>query len=306
MMIPADSMPIENSDRSSSYEHLIIDQGWKEYTADDHDTWKILFERQMEVLRPRVCQEYLSALDILGFTPFKIPNFHDVNDRLRALTGWEVVATRGLVKSKAFFDMLKDRKFPSGNFIRKKSQLDYLEEPDIFHDLFGHIPLLSNPSYGESMHEYGVGGTRALQYKTTKNLARLNWWTIEFGLIRKPEGLKIYGAGLISSLGEAKYCLDDPSAHHIQFNLERCMRTRVYINDFQPCYFAIDSFEDLFNQAVHTDFSPMYKKFKGLAGESTLEELLPFDLQPQDMVIRKGTLEYITPKLQELTNSLSI
>ena len=305
-MIPADNIIVENTKQVSSYEHLIIDQGWRDYTADDHDTWKILFERQMEVLQPRVCTEYLSALEILGFTPYKIPNFHEVNDRLKALTGWEVVATRGLVKSKAFFDMLKDRKFPSGNFIRKKAQLDYLEEPDIFHDLFGHIPLLSNPAYAEYMYEYGVGGARALHYKTTKNLARLNWWTIEFGLIKKPDGLKIYGAGLISSLGEANYCLDNLSAHHIEFNLERCMRTRVYINDFQPCYFAIDSFEDLFNQAVHTDFSPMYKKFKGLEGETTLEEFLPFEVYPNDNVIRKGTSEYITPKLEELTRSLSI
>lgn len=294
------------ADRALSYKGLIIDQGWKDYTPEEHETWQTLYERQMNVLRPRVCPEYLEALDLLGFTAGKIPNFHEVNERLRAITGWEVVATKGLVKSKPFFDMLTDRKFPSGNFIRSKDQLDYLEEPDIFHDLFGHIPLLTNPAYADYMHEYGKGGARALEYKTTKNLARLNWWTIEFGLIRKEDGLKLYGAGLCSSFGEARYCLDDPSAHHIKFDLERCMRTKVYINDFQPCYFVIDSFEGLFDQAVHTDFSPMYKSFKGLEGLAQAEEFLPFDLQSGDEVLREGTQDYITPKRAALEASISI
>lgn len=290
----------------TSYDHLIVDQGWSDYTPDHHEAWTMLYERQMNILRPRACPEYLAAVDQLGFTARKIPDFSAVNERLRALTGWEVVATQGLVKSKPFFDMLTDRKFPSGYFIRDKDQLDYLEEPDIFHDLFGHIPLLTNPAYADYMHEYGKGGARALEYKTTKNLARLNWWTIEFGLIRKPEGLKIYGAGLISSFGEAQYCLDDPSAHHIAFDLDRCMRTRVYINDFQPCYFVIDSFEDLFEQAVHTDFSPLYKSFRGMEGQDRANEYLPFDLTPDDTVIRTGTQAYIAPKRQTLEENISI
>ncbi len=294
------------ADREISYASLVIDQGWSDYTPDNHESWQILYDRQMEVLRPRVCPEYLQAVEELGFTANKIPNFDEVNERLRTATGWEIVATNGLVKSKPFFDMLADRKFPSGYFIRDKDQLDYLEEPDIFHDLFGHIPLLTNPSYANYMHEYGVGGARALKYKTTKNLARLNWWTIEFGLIQKEDGLKLYGAGLCSSFGEAQYCVDDPSAHHIKFDLERCMRTQVYINDFQPTYFVIDSFEDLFEQAVNTNFSPMYKSFKGLEGIEKAEEYLPFDLVPGDDVIREGTQEYINPKRQELEDAISI
>lgn len=294
------------ADQNVSYAGLVIDQGWRDYTRDNHETWQTLYERQMAILEPRVCPEYLDAVRALGFTADKIPNFDAVNEKLRALTGWEVVATRGLVKSKPFFDMLADRKFPSGNFIRRKDQLDYLEEPDIFHDLFGHVPLLGNPAYAAYMYEYGKGGARALAYKTTKNLARLNWWTIEYGLIRKQEGLKIYGAGLCSSYGEALYCLDDPSTHHIAFDLERCMRTKVYINDFQACYFVIDSFEDLFEQAVSTDFSPMYESFKGLGGREKAEEFLPFDLQPGDTVIREGTQDYIRPKRDFLEESISI
>lgn len=289
-----------------SYESLVIDQRWNDYSAEEHQTWQALFDRQLEVLRPRACQQYLDALEILGFTANQIPNFKEVNDRLRERTGWEVVATDGLIKSKAFFDMLTDRKFPSGRFIRKMEQLDYLEEPDIFHDLFGHIPLLTEPSYANYMHEYGKGGARALEYKTTRHLARLNWWTIEFGLIRSEEGLKVFGAGLLSSFSEAKYCLDDESAHHIQFDVERCMRTRVYINDMQPCYFVIDSFEDLFKQAVDTDFSPMYARFKGLDGLEKAEEFLPFDLHDADTVLRHGSQEYITPKRSELEAAISI
>lgn len=294
------------ADRELSYKGLIIDQGWNDYSPDEHEAWKLLYERQIEILKPRACPEYLQALDTLGFTSDKIPNFDEINERLRAITGWEVVATAGLIKSKPFFDMLTDRKFPSGNFIRSKDQLDYLEEPDIFHDLFGHIPLLTNQAYADYMHEYGKGGARALQYKTTKNLARLNWWTIEFGLIQKEDGLKLYGAGLCSSYGEARYAIDDPSAHHIKFDLERCMRTKVYINDFQPCYFVIDSFESLFEQAVHTDFSPLYKSFKGMDGFERAEEFLPFELQPGDEVIREGTQDYIKPKRQFLEDSISI
>lgn len=290
----------------TSYSDLIVDQGWDEYSQENHETWRLLYERQLNVLRDRVCPEYLEAIDTLGFTAEKIPNFLEVNDRLRSISGWEIVATQGLIKSKRFFDMLTDRKFPSGNFIRRRDQLDYLEEPDIFHDLFGHIPLLTNASYADYMHEYGKGGARALKHRTTKHLARLNWWTIEFGLIRKPQGLRIYGAGLVSSYGEAQYCLDDPSAHHIQFDLKRCLRTKVYINDFQPCYFVIDGFEDLFNQAVNTDFSPMYESFKATVPERRLEEWLPFDIHEDDVVIRRGTGQYIAPRRERLEQSISL
>ncbi len=292
--------------RTPSYAHLIVEQGWNDYTREEHETWKILYDRQLEVLAPRACPAYLEAHKTLGFNATQIPDFHEVNERLRSLTGWEVVATSGLVKSKAFFDMLVDRKFPSGNFIRRRDQLDYLEEPDIFHDLFGHIPLLTNQAYADYMFEYGKGGARAIKYKTTKNLARLNWWTIEFGLIKTEVGLRIYGAGLCSSFGEAQYCIDDPSAHHLQFDLDRCMRTSVYINDFQPVYFVIDSFESLFEQAVNTDFSPMYESFKGLGEKQLAAEYLPFDLFAGDSVLRQGTQAYIDPKRQLLESEISI
>ena len=291
---------------SAGYEHLIVPQNWADFTKTDHGTWQILYERQMELIAPHVCSEYLVSLDRLGFSAKQIPNLQELNDRLRPLTGWEIVTTEGLVKGKPFFAMLADRKFPTGNFIRDRSELFYISEPDLVHDLLGHAPLFSNPAYANYMHEYGKGGERAIKYKTTKHLARCNWWSIEYGVLREGDEIKFYGAGLCSSYGEADYFINDPSAHIIEFDLERAMRTRVYICDLQPIYMCIPSFEWLFEAAVNTDFSPMYERFKGLGDHEQAEEYLPFDLQPGDEVIREGTQEYINPKREELTASLSI
>ena len=169
--------------------------------------------------------------------------------------------------------MLANRQFPAGTFIRSREQLDYLEEPDIFHDVFGHVPLLTNPAYADYMNEYGRIGLKAVDHKGVKFLARLNWYTIEFGLIRKPEGIRIYGAGIVSSFGEAKYVVEDPSANQIGFDLERAMRTGYYIDDFQATYFVIDRFEDLFDKLKGTDFIALFDKFRALPTESPFEIL---------------------------------
>lgn len=273
-------------DKSLINDDYSIDQGWNDYSADDHSVWNFLYNRQMQLLKGRACDEYLSGITELGLEAEQIPVFDDVNERLMKKTGWQIVAVPGLIPSKPFFDLLANRKFPCGNFMRDKDQLDYLEEPDIFHDVFGHVPPLTNPAYAEYMHEYGKAGERAMRHKTVKNLARLNWFTIEFGLIMKEDGPKIYGAGIASSFGEAQYALDDPSPHYIQFDLERTMRTGYFIDDFQPAYFVIDSFEALFEEAISTDFGPLYESFK------TKPDYNPFDIVERDNVIREGTLEY--------------
>ena len=206
---------------AQTVEDCIIDQGWERYTPEDHAIWGVLFERQQQTLKGHVCQEYLDGLAALGIGPEGVPNFAHMNERLRRLTGWEVVAVPGLIPSRPFFQMLANRQFPAGTFIRSREQLDYLEEPDIFHDVFGHVPLLTNPAYADYMNEYGRMGLVAVETKGVKFLARLNWYTIEFGLIRKPEGIQIYGAGIVSSFGEAKYVVDDLSANHLAFDLER-------------------------------------------------------------------------------------
>jgi phenylalanine-4-hydroxylase len=264
----------------------VIGQDWSKYTTADHAVWGTLFERQCQTLQGHVCQEYLDGLAALGLGPEGIPDFDKMNARLRRATGWEVVAVPGLIPSRPFFQLLANRRFPAGTFIRAREQLDYLEEPDIFHDVFGHVPLLTNGPYADYMNEYGRVGLKAVERGGVKFLARLNWYTIEFGLIRKPEGIRIYGAGIVSSFGEAKYVVDDPSANHLVFDLERAMRTGYYIDDFQATYFVIDRFNDLFDVMNKTDFSALFDKFHALP------PLTPFEILRQDKVVRRGTGQF--------------
>lgn len=271
---------------AQTVEDCIIDQGWERYTAEEHAIWRTLFERQQQTLKGRVCQEYLDGLAALGIGAEGIPNFERMNVRLRELTGWEVVAVPGLVPGRPFFQMLASRRFPAGTFIRTREQLDYLEEPDIFHDIFGHVPLLTNPAYADYMQEYGRIGLDAIEHKGVRFLSRLNWYTIEFGLIRKPEGIQIYGAGIVSSFGEARYVVEDPSANHLAFDLDRVLRTGYYIDDFQATYFVIDSFEDLFAVLRDTDFVAKFEEVRPLPA------LTPFECLPEDQVIRRGTGEF--------------
>jgi phenylalanine-4-hydroxylase len=264
----------------------LIDQGWERYTPDDHETWRLLFERQLHTLKGHVAEEYLQGLQELGIGARGVPDFRRMNERLMRITGWQVVAVPGLIPSRPFFELLASRRFPSGTFIRTREQLDYLEEPDIFHDVFGHVPLLANPAYAEYMHEYGRLGLEAIEKKGVKFLARLNWYTIEFGLIRAQQGIRIYGAGIVSSYGEAKYAVGDPSANQLAFDLERVLRTGYYIDDFQAAYFVIERFEDLFDILKRTDFAAEYERLRGLPAHT------PFEILPQDKVIRRGTGEY--------------
>jgi phenylalanine-4-hydroxylase len=264
----------------------VIDQGWSRYTAEDHAVWRTLFERQQRTLKGHVAPEYLDGLEALGIGPEGVPNFDRMNARLRRLTGWEVVAVPGLIPSQPFFQMLANRQFPAGTFIRSRDQLDYLEEPDIFHDVFGHVPLLTNPAYADYMNEYGRVGLHAVENHGVKFLARLNWFTIEFGLIRKPEGIRIYGAGICSSFGEAKYVIGDSSANHLAFDLERVMRTGYYIDDFQAAYFVIDRFDDLFALLRDTDWIETFAELRKKPDHT------PFEILREDSVIRKGSGAY--------------
>jgi phenylalanine-4-hydroxylase len=264
----------------------VIEQNWSKYTAQDHDTWKTLFNRQIDTLKGRVCDEYFEGLKTLHLTADEVPNYEKMNKYLRAATGWEVLPVPGLIASRPFFSMLANRQFPAGTFIRTPEQLDYLEEPDIFHDVFGHVPLLTNPSYALYMQEYGRGGLNAMERKGVKFLARLNWYTIEFGLIKSGGEIKAYGAGIMSSYGEAKYVRGDPSPNFLQFDLERVLRTGYYIDDFQATYFTIDSFEALFKECIGRPFIPLYEEYR------TKPTLSPFEILDTDIVLRKGTGEY--------------
>jgi len=267
-----------------------IPQNWAAYTAEDHATWDILFERQAALLPGRVTPEFIAGLDVLRLSKPGIPDFEELSERLMKATGWQVVAVPGLVPDDIFFDHLANRRFVSGNFIRRRDQLDYLQEPDVFHDVFGHVPLLAHPVFADYMQAYGEGGQRAAQAGVIEKLARLYWYTVEFGLVRSGDELKLYGAGIVSSYTESLFALDDPSPNRIGFDLRRLMRTKYRIDDFQQNYFVIDSFEDLLDQTLNTDFGPLYAELEGQA-DIEIETILP-----GDHVFTRGTQAYARAK----------
>jgi phenylalanine-4-hydroxylase len=190
------------------------------------------------------------------------------------------------VPDDVFFEHLANRRFVAGRFIRRPDQLDYLQEPDVFHDVFGHVPLLAHPVFADYMQAYGEGGLRADGLGAIEKLARLYWYTVEFGLIRQDAELKIYGAGIVSSYGESLFALDDPSPNRIGFGLKRLMRTKYRIDDYQQSYFVIDSFDDLLRQTVEMDFAPLYEELKQ---ESTIEA---DEIIDEDRVFNRGTQDY--------------
>jgi phenylalanine-4-hydroxylase len=262
-----------------------IDQGWDAYTQAEHDVWITLYERQAALLPGRACDEFLRGLDALDLHRSGIPDFKRINEELQRLTGWSVVAVPGLVPDDVFFDHLANRRFPAGQFIRKPHELDYLQEPDIFHDVFGHVPMLTDPTFADYMQAYGQGGQRALGLGRLANLARLYWYTVEFGLMETPAGLRIYGAGIVSSRTESLFALDDPSPNRIGFDLERVMRTPYRIDDFQQVYFVIPSIQTL-QEVTLRDFGPLYDR---LAAAS---ELGIAEITSADRVITNGTQAY--------------
>jgi phenylalanine-4-hydroxylase len=271
-------------------EDWTIPQQWERYTPQEHAVWDELFARQSALLPGRATPEYLAGLDILHLSRPGIPNFEELSEKLGKATGWSVVAVPGLVPDEVFFEHLANRRFVAGQFIRRPDQLDYLQEPDVFHDVFGHVPMLSHPVFADYMQAYGEGGLRAMQYGAIDKLARLYWYTVEFGLIRSGEGLNIYGAGIVSSHGESIFALDDPSPNRIGFDMERVMRTKYRIDDYQQAYFVIDSFEQLLRATLDTDFAPLYARL------ATLPDLEVADILPQDKVITRGTQAYALAK----------
>jgi len=243
----------------------VVEQPWDSYTATDHSVWSTLFRRQREVLLGRACAEFLASQDEMGMGEDAIPKFSDLNLQLRAKTGWEVIGVQGLLPELDFFEHLANRRFPVTWWIRKPEQLDYLSEPDLFHDLFGHVPLLMNPVFADYMEAYGKGGVRAhgIGPEALAELTRLYWYTVEFGLINTAEGLRIYGSGIVSSSGESRHCLESPAPNRLGFDLLRVMRTRYRIDTFQKTYFVIDDFEQLF-AATGPDFRPYYEQLGAL------------------------------------------
>ena len=262
-----------------------IDQGWSRYTAEEHAVWRTLYERQTRLLPGRACTAFLDGLQALPIAPERIPDFDALNQLLLRRTGWQIVAVPGLVPDEVFFQHLAHRRFPAGNFIRRAEQLDYLEEPDVFHDVFGHAPMLMNPALADYMQAYGEGGLRALRLGVLDKLARVYWHTVEFGLVREAGELRIYGAGIVSSATETRFALESPSPHRIRFDLQRVLRSRYRIDDFQQAYFVLDSLEDLLALA-RIDFAPHYDAV------ATLPALAPGAALPSDELLHRGDGRY--------------
>lgn len=268
------------------YTTAVVEQPWDSYTKAEHEVWATLFKRQRELLPGRASTAFLQTQDAMGMGEHGIPKFADLNIQLKAKTGWEIIAVEGLLPELSFFDHLANRRFPVTWWIRKPEQLDYLSEPDLFHDLFGHVPLLMDPVFADYMQAYGKGGVKAhaLGPEALSQLTRLYWYTVEFGLIKTSEGLRIYGAGILSSKGESIHCLESDAPNRIGFDLLRVMNTRYRIDTYQKTYFVIESYQQLFD-ATLPDFIPYYK---ALAGK---ESIPAGNVLDTDKVFHRGTGE---------------
>ncbi|MDC3744012.1 phenylalanine 4-monooxygenase [Pseudomonas syringae pv. syringae] len=221
--------------------------GFIDYTADEHAVWNTLITRQMKIVEGRACQEYLDGIEQLGLPLDRIPQLGEINKVLGATTGWQVERVTALIPFQTFFELLASKRFPVATFIRSAEELDYLQEPDIFHEIFGHCPLLTNPWFAEFTHTYGKLGLSASKEQRVY-LARLYWMTIEFGLVDTPQGRKIYGGGILSSPKEALYSLS-AAPEHQPFDPLEAMRTPYRIDILQPLYFVLPDLKHLFDLA---------------------------------------------------------
>jgi phenylalanine-4-hydroxylase len=273
-----------------SMDQWVIAQDWNRYTPAEHALWDRLFARQVAMLSHRVADAITNGIDVLRMSKPGIPDFDELSERLRKATGWSVVAVPGLIPEEIFFENLAQRRFVAARFIRSAKQIDYLQEPDVFHDVFGHVPLLVDPVFANYMQAYGEGGLRALKLGSIHRLARLYWYTVEFGLIRTGSNLKLYGAGIVSSHSESLFALDSDSPNRLGFDLKRVMRTKYRIDDFQQNYFVIDSFEQLLKQTLETDFAPLYAEL------AALPDIEVGAILSEDRVLTLGTQSYALGK----------
>jgi phenylalanine-4-hydroxylase len=258
-------------------------QDWDAYTDAEHALWRRLYDRQAALVPDYACDEFRDALETLNFGA-AIPRFDAINRMLKPAVDWQLVAVPGLVPDLVFFDHLAHRRFPVTVWLRDPAEFDYIVEPDIFHDFFGHVPMLFNPVFANYMQAYGQGGIKAHALGAIEMLARLYWYTVEFGLIDTPKGLRTYGAGILSSGGEIGYCLESPDPNRIGFDLLRIMRTHYKIDTYQETYFVIRDFEQLF-EATAPDFTPYYEMLRGK------EPYAASDVLPGDRVYHLGRIK---------------
>ena len=263
-----------------SADYTVAQPAADSYTAEEQARWRFLYDRQSKLLRDYAAPEYVRGLEKLSAAD-AIPRLDDASDVLRKATGWELVAVPGLIPNDAFFRLLANRKFPVAWWMRRAEELDYLVEPDIFHDFFGHVPLLSDPVFADYMQAYGEGGIKAIRLDADHLLARLYWYVVEFGLVRTDSGVKAFGAGMLSSKGETIYSVEHPHPHRVAYDMERVLRTDYLVDDYQKTYFVVESFDQLFEDAK-SDLTPVYERIKALP---TID---PETLTDTDVVIHRG------------------
>ena len=260
----ADPQPLHSAPPPGAAADWTIPQHWERFSEEDHGVWDTLFARQQQRLAGRAVRAFEEGLDLLRLSHPGIPNLEELNERLHERTGWTVVSVPGLVPDDIFFGHLATRRFPAGNFIRSAAQLDYLEEPDIFHDVFGHVPMLAQPQVADFIQTLGKAGLRAADLGAMQRLARLYWHTIEFGLAREDGALKIYGAGIASSFGEAGYSLESPMPRRLPFDLRQVMRTRYRSDALQACYYVVDGFEALLERIAGENLEALYSELEDM------------------------------------------
>ena len=264
-------------DYSRAAPDYCVAQDWEHYSAQEHALWSTLYRRQLALVERYAAHEFLEGTHLLGASAEQIPRFEEINVRLAAASGWRIVAVPGLIPDQQFFDHLAERRFPVTVWIRRPEELDYLVEPDVFHDFFGHVPLLTNPVFARFMQAYGRAGAKAMQVPGGLTmLSRLYWYMVEFGLILDRSGLRVYGAGILSSKGETVYSVESPEPQRLRFELVRVMRTDYRIDSYQQSYFVLDSYEELFDACYGTDFTPLYERF-GTAAPLAADARLPGD-----------------------------
>lgn len=249
-------------DYTTADAQYVVEQDWNAYTADEHARYARLYEHQSALVPEYACPEWIEAISRLDAAR-AIPRFDAVSATLRRKTGWELVAVPGLIPDEPFFTHLANRRFPVTVWLRKPEEFDYIVEPDVFHDFFGHVPLLFDPVYADHLHEYGKGGLKAMRLDAVKMLARLYWYTIEFGLVRTETGIRAYGAGILSSGGELAHSVADPAPRRLDFDLEKALRTEYLIDRYQSTCFVIDSFAQLMRETA-PGFTPLYDRLREL------------------------------------------
>lgn len=259
-----DTLHVHEARKSGNADDWTVPQDWQRFSDADHERWAEMVSFQTHALQGLASHAFLDGIEKVGLDKGGIPNFNTFNPQFRDVTGWEVVPVAGVIPNEPFFKMLSERRFPVANFLRSGGAKDYNDEPDMFHDVYGHLPMFADPTFAEFMVAYGRAGLRAERIGMSDWLGRLYLHTVEFGLVREGEELRAYGAGLLSSHAETVHAQTSDKPRRLRFDLPRLMRTQWLFDTFQPTYFVIDSFDALLEEMETTSLRQVYDNVRDL------------------------------------------